>query len=62
MKTKLLRGLMAAGVLAGCGEEDGRSERETHGNLQADPNFDGSQEKHIPGSRHPLSADPKPKP
>lgn len=48
MKSTLLMTTLVL-ALASCGE----SEKETHGNLQADPNFDGSQDKLLPGSRHP---------
>jgi len=55
MKVKLLMGTMIL-ICVSCGDDNGRGERETHGNLQADPSFDGSQKKLIPGSRHPGEA------
>lgn len=35
-----------------CNDDEGADRHGTHGNWRAGPEDDGSQERHIPGSRH----------
>jgi hypothetical protein len=65
MKTYLLLSALVAGALASCGDDDdneGKFER-NHENVHT-PNgiHDGSQDKLVPGSRHPGALGPKNEP
>jgi hypothetical protein len=55
MNTKLFLAMVAAGVFASSGEDEGgggdHDVKGPHG-AQENPRFDGSQDKLVPGSRH----------